>query len=104
MEGMEKEIIFNQKYIIMTEEKVKFGISQINNPTPKWATQIFRAVLYTAAAASIVLGIVTEIPDHLKEVILRYSVETVALVHALSKLLGVTIVTDPTIPTDGGKQ
>ena len=74
----------------------RFGVNQIGNPTPQWATNIFRIVLYTAAAANIVVLTVTQIPPDVQKTIAQISIEAVTLVHALSKLLGVTIDNDPT--------
>lgn len=79
----------------------KFGTDQIGQPTPKWANYVFRAVLYAAAATTIVLGTISEIPDHVKVIVLKYSIEGVTLVHAFSKLFGVSIANDPT--QDGSK-
>lgn len=77
-------------------EVTKFGVKQIANPTPQWATNVFRVALYLAAITTIVLGTISEIPDHVKVVVLKYSIEGVTLIHALTKLLGITITNDPT--------
>lgn len=76
--------------------KTGFGPDQVKLPTPQWATNIFRVVLYAAAVTTIVLGTITEIPDHVKVIVLKYSIEGVTLVHALSKMFGVSIPNDPT--------
>lgn len=78
---------------------VKFGLDQITAPTPKTAKYIFRAVLYTAAAANIIVGTITEIPEPVKVAIMKYSLYGVTLVHAFSKLFGIDISdSQPPIP------
>ncbi len=78
---------------------VKFGLGQIKNPTPKWATNVFRIVLYAAAVAGIIIGSISEIPDPVKVVILKYAAEVTLAVHALTKLFGIVIDDDPTSKT-----
>ena len=68
-----------------------FGLNQIKNPTPLWAKNVFRVVLYTAAAVNIVLDIVTEIPPEVKVLIAKYSLYLVTGVHSFSKLFGIDI-------------
>jgi hypothetical protein len=70
---------------------VKFGLSQIGATTPKTAKWAFRVILYLAAAANIIVGTVTEIPEPVKVIILKYSLYGVTLVHAFSKLFGIDI-------------
>ncbi len=68
-----------------------FGFNQISNPTPSSINWVFRIVLYAAAVLNIVCSIVTEIPEPVKVIIGKYSVEAVALVHAFSKMFGVPL-------------
>jgi hypothetical protein len=75
----------------------KFGLNQIGNTTPQWATNIFRIALYAGAIATIVLSTITEIPDSVKLVIAKYTLEGITLIHALSKMFGITIQNDPTV-------
>ena len=70
-------------------EKVKFGFDQITQRTPDFARWIFRGVLYLAAIINLVLATVVEIPEDVREVVGRYSVYAVALVHGLSKMFGI---------------
>lgn len=74
----------------------KFGVNQIWEKTPIWANVVFRVALYLAAATTIVLSTISEIPDHTKVVIMKYSLEGVTLIHAFSKLFGIQITNDPT--------
>lgn len=78
--------------------QIKFGFGQLAKPTPQLATNIFRVVLYGAAIVAIVTGAISEIPDSIKVVVMKYSAEATVLVHALSKLFGVDVGSDPTMP------
>jgi len=68
---------------------LKFGKQGVGLPTPQWATNIFRVVLYASAATAIVLNTFTEIPPAVQLVILKYCAEASAAVHLLSKLVGI---------------
>lgn len=68
---------------------LKFGKQGVNLPTPAWATNIFRVVLYASAATTIIVTTVTEIPPAIQAVILKYCIEATTAVHLLSKLVGV---------------
>lgn len=68
---------------------VKFGLNQITAQTPKAAKYAFRAVLYIAAVANIIVGTITEIPEPVQVAIMKYSLYGVTLVHAFSKLFGI---------------
>ena len=72
-------------------QKIKFGFGQIANATPGFAKWVFRAVLYMAAIANIVLGVVTEIPEPVKFIVLKYSLYGVTLVHSLSRMFGIEV-------------
>ena len=80
-------------------QKTSFGVNQISNPTPNWANWIFRTLLYAGAITTIVLSTITEIPDNVKLVVAKYTLEGITLVHAFTKMFGITIVNDPTQPT-----
>lgn len=82
--------------------KVKFGLGQIGNPTPQWATWTFRVLLYAGAIVTVVLSTVSEIPDNIKLVVAKYTLEGITLVHALTKMFGITITDDPTNPPSSG--
>lgn len=84
---MEKVIIDN-KSVAVADTKVKFGLKAITLPTPKVATQIFRAVLYAATVVTILTNTFTEIPPELKATINKYALEVVTAVHLISKLFG----------------
>ena len=70
---------------------VKFGINAIGKPTPQWATNVFRIVLYTCAIGSIIVGTISEIPDPAKVMVLKYCSEFTLLTHAISKMFGIVI-------------
>ncbi len=48
------------------EEKIKFGFGQIAKKTPEFAKWMFRIVLYTASALTLIINVVTEIPEPIK--------------------------------------
>lgn len=77
--------------------EVKIGLGQITKPTPQFAKNIFRAVLYASVIVNIIVLNVPTIPDAIKVQILAYAGMATGIVHALSKLLGVDI-TDITPP------
>lgn len=75
---------------------VKFGLGQIANQTPQFATNIFRVVLYLCAIVGVVLASFSEIPDHTKVTILKIAAEITVFVHAISRMFGIDISNDPT--------
>lgn len=70
---------------------VKFGLDQIKNQTPQTAKNVFRVVLYTAAAINILLMFIPDIPLPIKEKILQYCGLVVPACHMFSKLFGIDI-------------
>lgn len=76
--------------------ETKFGISQIKNATPAWATNIFRIALYTGGIITILVGSFSQIPAPLKATIMEYTTSAIMVVHAISKLFGISIPDDPT--------
>ena len=74
-----------------TQQKWGFGLNYITKQTPKFASYAFRAVLYLAAMVNIVLTTVVEIPPDTREMVGRYSLYAVTLVHAFSKLFGLPV-------------
>jgi hypothetical protein len=68
-----------------------FGLNQINCPTPAWATNLFRIVLYIASIGTIAIGVFTTMPDALKVHIAEASSFITIAVHLFSKMWGVQI-------------
>ena len=91
---MAKKLLVDNKAVNPSETVVKFGFGQIGKTTPKWAKNAFRIVLYTATTLTLVTQIVTEIPADISTIIAKYSIEAVALVHAITKLWGVDLKED----------
>ena len=85
---MEKRVLIENKVVPVAETKLTVGLKAISRPTPEWATIVFRTVLYIALTATLVVQIVKEIPAEVGAIINNYSLEAVALVHALTKLFG----------------
>lgn len=72
-------------------KNVKFGVGQINRPTPVFAKQAFRFVLYAAALVNMLLFFIPDIPPHIQFVALKYTAIVTPLSHAISKLFGIDI-------------
>jgi len=79
--------------------KTKFGFGQILSETPKWATWIFRVVLYAAGATVIIVGSLHSIPAPVKVDILTTCSEVTLAVHGLTRMFGLQ-VQDPPSTTD----
>lgn len=71
------------------EEKVKFGFRQIANKTPEFAKIMFRFVLYATSALTLIINVISEIPEPIKLIITKYSLYAVTLVHGFSKMFGI---------------
>lgn len=67
----------------------KVGLGQITNPTPKWATWVFRIVLYAAAVMNIIVTVIAEIPADMQLILLKYSAYAVTLTHMFTRLFGI---------------
>ena len=91
---MAKKIQVGNALLNPSETVVKFGLGQVGKTTPIWAKNLFRIVLYGAMTLTLVTQIVTEIPVEISTAIAKYSIEAVALVHAITKLWGVDIKED----------
>jgi hypothetical protein len=78
----------------------KFGLGQIHNPTPQFATWLFRYVLYGATVLNIICQVISEIPEPVKAMIGKYSIEAVTLCHILSKMFGVPLPADSSVPVE----
>jgi len=77
----------------------KFGFSQFWNQTPMWATWVFRVVLYLCVIAIVFVNTYTSLPANLKQIISIYAAQTIAFVHLITKMFGLTmpnISGDPT--------
>lgn len=71
--------------------KQKFGLGQINNPTPLWATWVFRIVFLLVSIAIFVFASDPAISDATKVRIGVYLKAFEMLVYGASKLIGVSI-------------
>jgi len=83
-----KRVLIDNRPVPVSQTDTKFGLGQINKPTPQWATLVFRYILYAAAIGNIVVDLFPEIPLEIKGMIAMYSVKAVAAVHAITKLFG----------------
>lgn len=73
----------------------KFGLSQIAEQTPKWATWVFRVVLYLCAIVSLYITTYDFSPETVKEVA-KICAATTVFVHGLTRMFGLTVSNDPT--------
>lgn len=71
--------------------KIKFGLNQIKSETPKFAVWTFRAILYAATIANLVIATIPEIPDHTADLIAKYSLYAITLTHSISKMFGLQV-------------
>ncbi len=91
---MAKKIQVGNTLVNPSETVTKFGFNQVGKTTPIWAKHLFRIVLYTAGALTLITQVVAEIPQEISAIIAKYSVEAVVLVHGFSKMFGVDIKED----------
>jgi hypothetical protein len=67
---------------------VQFGISQINNPTPRTAKNVFRTILYLSAIWAVISPGVTELPAHTLATIDKYLLLANAVINVTIKFWG----------------
>lgn len=92
--------------IVKTNEvigPVKFGFGQLLKSTPEFAKLAFRFILYFATIITFVVQTISEIPQPIKDMVSRYALEVVTIVHFLSKMFGVD-VEQPKSVADGKDQ
>ena len=68
-----------------------WGLNQISNPTPAFATWLFRIVLYVANLGNLAIISFTNMPDHTKITIVAVSSFVTLAVHSASKMFGVPL-------------
>lgn len=81
--------------------EVKFGFSQIVKPTPDTAKKAFKVVLYTLGLVNLILAVFTDIPQPVKDVVGRYSIELAMFVHGFSKMFGIQVEDMPEVKQSG---
>lgn len=67
---------------------VQFGLDQLNNPTPVYAKQVFRAILYLSALWAVISPSVTELPAHTLASIDKYLLLANAIINVTIKFFG----------------
>lgn len=80
------------------ETKTKFGLGQIGNHTPKWATWVFRISLYVISFALIAVntlnvGRIGLTPEDVKDLNPLLSL-LIPAIHALTRMIGISIAPD----------
>jgi len=69
---------------------IKFGVAQVNNPTPKGLKLAFRIFSFINGAIAIVLTMLPGIPEHLKYQIVTGMTIGTTLMHYTIKFFGLT--------------
>jgi hypothetical protein len=70
---------------------MKFGLSQIFNPTPDQAKKVFKAFFVATTVIALILQFFPQIPKHFSDVVNSYVVEANGFVFALTRLFGVQV-------------
>lgn len=70
--------------------KTKFGLSQISNPTPAWATYTFRIVFLLLSFGTFMITDYPGLQQHDKEILLKWCSGINMLTWGLSKLVGIS--------------
>ena len=76
--------------------QTKFGLNQITNSTPLWASWLFRIVFILTTAATFVIASDPTINDSLKVQIGVYMKGLDMLIYGFSKMFGVKVTEDTT--------
>jgi hypothetical protein len=75
----------------MADTKQSFGLNQIGNETPKWATWFFRIFFYVTSMTTIALDTFTGIPLITMLLIAKIVAFSNVCAHAFSKMWGIQI-------------
>lgn len=67
----------------------KFGISQINNHTPKWVKLAFGILIILTSAATFLIASTTQIPNETKVELTVYIKTFEIIIFGISKLFGI---------------
>jgi hypothetical protein len=70
------------------ELTTKFGLGQLNNPTPQTAKVIFRIILYVSAMWAVAAPVITELSPATLAIINKYLILSNALVNVTIKFFG----------------
>jgi hypothetical protein len=69
----------------------KFGLDQVNNETPKWATWFFRIFFYVTSMTTLALSMFTNIPVETKLHIAEIVAFANMAAHSFSKMWGIPV-------------
>ena len=69
-------------------QKTKFGINQIDNPTPPWMKTTFRLFSFFSGLAAVILTVLPQVPEHAKYVILTATGIGNTVIHFTIKFFG----------------
>ncbi|GEO08783.1 hypothetical protein [Segetibacter aerophilus] len=71
--------------------KTSFGLDQIDNPTPKWATKAFRWFFYITSVALFIISVDDNISAAVAKNIGKYISIALMAAHGLKTLTGVDV-------------
>ncbi|MBS1771530.1 MAG: hypothetical protein JST82_01630 [Bacteroidetes bacterium] len=71
------------------ETNLKFGLSQVNNPTPQWAKYTFRIIFLVLSVAVFMVSDYPGLQEATKLLMLKWFSGINMLVWGLSKLFGI---------------
>jgi hypothetical protein len=75
----------------MADTKQSFGLNQIGNETPKWATWFFRIFFYVTSMTTLALSYFTDIPIETKLRIAEIVAFANMAAHSFSKMWGIEV-------------
>lgn len=70
---------------------VKVGLSQLNNPTPKWMSKLSNGIIFASLAWALVGPSMPEIPADVAAAITRYVMIASGLIKLATKFFGLQI-------------
>lgn len=87
----EKKVVLDGKAVSVKNTEIKFGLKQVNKPTPPAVTNIFRIVLYTVFVLNLATMTFSDIPANIADVVDKWSAEVIVFAHGLSKFFGLNL-------------
>ena len=69
-------------------QKTKFGINQIDNPTPEWMKTTFRLFSFFSGLTAVIMLGLPHVPEHVKYVVLTATGIGNTVIHFTIKFFG----------------
>ena len=70
---------------------VKIGVSQLNNPTPKWMSKLANAIIFGSLAWAMISTSIPELSPELVAAITRYLMMASGLIKLATKFFGLQV-------------